>query len=85
MRKKLEHNWERMDDHTYRCKVIGGWLVSHFLEKIDEKKKCNVIVTQAMCFVADRDHEWLILPSIKELNEMASEAIGQVCKRSDMP
>lgn len=54
MRKKIEWKLEKLDDHTYRAKVIGGWIVT---KAIFHPKGG---VTESMVFVADRDHEWEI-------------------------
>lgn len=48
--------WERLDEATYRAKVICGWLVLHRFPSKSE----------SMEFVADRDHEWTIVPPIHE-------------------
>lgn len=53
MRKKIEWLWERLDEATWRAKVIGGWLVK--TEYAEGK-----LVATSMTFIPDRDHEWAI-------------------------
>ena len=55
MRKRFEWQWEELDSHTRRAKVIGGWVVNSYLGK-----------AESMVFVPDRDHEWHILPPPKD-------------------
>ena len=62
MRKKMEWNWEQLDAHTNRAKVIGGWLVRNEYV-LPKEKLCCVSTT----FVPDRDHEWTIVPALKEV------------------
>lgn len=57
MRKRIEHTWETMDAHTHRLKVIGGWIVLH-----ETSSTANKALSESMCFVPDRDHEWTVLP-----------------------
>lgn len=54
MRKKLEWEWEILDEWSKRAKVIGGWLVHTTLQDKSRLSCC-------MEFVSDRDHDWLIL------------------------
>lgn len=56
MRKKIEWQPEILDAACWRVKVIGGWLVGH---STHEGKR---ITSESMAFVADRDHEWIIIP-----------------------
>ena len=59
MRKKIEWQWEKLDDETARARVIGGWLVLH---KTHAKNNSAESVT----FVADRDHEWCVVEPYSE-------------------
>jgi hypothetical protein len=59
MRKKIEWQWEKLDNNTLRAKVIGGWLVNYMVT-IDNEKGKDIGISQSMQFVADRDHEWVI-------------------------
>lgn len=61
MRKKIEWQWEKLDENTLRAKVIGGWLVNYMIT-IDNEKGKDIGISQSMQFVADRDHEWAIAP-----------------------
>lgn len=71
MQVKLEWKWEPLDDNTARAKVIGGWLIQSFITS----NKGNV--GNAMVFLADRDHTWVIRPPMIdekiERNELAKE------------
>jgi len=72
MRKKIEWSWERLDESTYRAKVIGGWIILHTNHTtITDSKKRDMVQTESMQFVPDRDHEWAIAaafnPSNKEI------------------
>jgi 1,2-phenylacetyl-CoA epoxidase catalytic subunit len=51
MRKKIEWQWEALDEKTWRAKVMGGWLI-----KCLEGKAISCI------FISDRDLEWCIIP-----------------------
>ena len=53
MRKQFDWKWEELDEYTFRAKVIGGWLVHC---------ACSKNKSESLVFVADRDHEWHILP-----------------------
>jgi hypothetical protein len=60
MRKKIEWEWELLDEFTKRAKVIGGWVIEY---------GCHTnkgSITNTMVFVPDRDHEWAIAPKIVE-------------------
>jgi hypothetical protein len=51
MTTKIKHEWEELDGVTYRCKVIGGWLVQVSLEKGEQ-------ITTSVTFVPDTFWEW---------------------------
>jgi hypothetical protein len=59
MRKKIEWKWEKLDEFTFRAKVIGGWLVH---TQATEKGRMSC----CMSFVQDKDHEWIITPPIEK-------------------
>lgn len=59
MRKKLHWEWEVLDAHTNRAKVMGGWIVRSEYVLPKEKLCCT-----SMVFVPDHDHEWHILPQV---------------------
>lgn len=61
MRKKIEWQWEQLDESTWRAKVIGGWVlkVRMFIEG-----KRGVVMSESMTFIPDRDHEWHIIPPV---------------------
>lgn len=63
MRKKIEWLWEKLDENTFRAKVIGGWLILHTNHIVitDSKKRDGVSQSESMTFVCDRDHEWVIV------------------------
>lgn len=67
MRKKIEWNWEKLDGATYRAKVMGGWLVLHTNHTtiIDSKKNKDMVQSESMSFIPDRDHEWTIVTPIQ--------------------
>ena len=56
MRKKIEWVWEVLDEFTKRAKVIGGWVI------IYGSHTNTGAISNAMIFVADRDHVWEIAP-----------------------
>lgn len=63
MRKKIEWSWEKLDENTYRAKVIGGWMVMHVT--VDRKKMASF--SESLAFIPDRDHEWtIVLPIVEE-------------------
>jgi hypothetical protein len=61
MRKKMDFKWELIDENnegkfqTLRAQVIGGWLVQTVLQDLKLK-----VLTSAVTFLPDRDHEWFI-------------------------
>lgn len=59
MRKKMQWNWEMLDPQTARAQVIGGWIVNHNFTK-------NKVQCESMVFIADRDHEWIIVAPLVE-------------------
>lgn len=71
MRKKMEWNWEMLDEQTARAKVIGGWVLNHNFSK-DLKGKCEA-QCESMIFIADRDHEWTIVQPVVESKSAASK------------
>lgn len=60
MQKKIVWDWEILDANTRRVKVIGGWLI----ESNWAANKSQISVSTV--FVADRDHEWHVIPPHKE-------------------
>lgn len=79
MRKKIEWQWEQIDASSYRAKVIGGWILLHTNHTtITDGKKRDMVQTESMVFIADRDHEWHILPPIAE-----REALKPTVKADD--
>jgi len=60
MRKKLEWEWETLDECTQRAKVIGGWLVMR-LGAVDIEKNKKVQFRESLVFIPDRDHDWIIV------------------------
>ena len=74
MRRKIEWKWEKLDEATYRIKVIGGWLVLHTNSiAITDGKNKSTSQSESMQFISDKDHEWTIAPSMKELEEKAKQ------------
>lgn len=65
MRKKLEHEWEILDEFTKRAKVIGGWIIEY--GSFSNKGS----VSNSLVFVPDNDHLWTItnLPKREPLPE----------------
>ncbi len=52
MRRKFDgFVWEKLDAHTSRAKVIGGWIILH-----QQNNK-----SESMIFLNDKDHEFIIL------------------------
>jgi len=74
MRKKIEWQWESLDEATWRVKVIGGWLVLHVKTFAIAGKDKMISQSESMQFVADRDHEWHIIPPV----EAAAPAVPSV-------
>lgn len=60
MRKKIEWNFEKLDEFTKRAKIIGGWIVHHGIQTNKGP------VSESMVFIADRDHEWTIVQPVYE-------------------
>lgn len=51
MVKKVEWKPELLDEHHFRIKVFGGWMVT-------VSKENNKSIAFSSIFVPDRDHEW---------------------------
>jgi hypothetical protein len=79
MRKKIEWQWELIEEanegrfQTYRAKLIGGWALLTVIQ--DMKMK---VLSSSQVFIADRDHEWTIVPPIQ-----AVEAAKPTVKADD--
>lgn len=69
MRKKIEWQWEILDENpasaTKRAKVIGGWVLVHqtYYDLGTQKAR----LCESMTFIADRDHEWHVIPALQEV------------------
>lgn len=65
MQKKIVWNWELVEDKenvmTYRSKVLGGWII--YILTQDSKSKT---LSTTSVFLADRDHEWVVIPPYVE-------------------
>ena len=59
MRKKMQWQWEILDEFTKRAQVIGGWLVEY------GSHSNKGAVSNSLAFVPDRDHEWHIMLPIQ--------------------
>jgi len=68
MRKRIDWNWEKLDECTQRAKVIGGWLILRLgATDIERGKPGKIVFRESMTFVPDRDHEWEIMPPIVDV------------------
>jgi len=63
----IPFKWEKMDNHTSRAKVVGGWLVRvEVSRQLEEERagKCPnpIFLTDAITvtFVPDPEHQWEI-------------------------
>jgi hypothetical protein len=64
MLKHMVWEWQALDDDNVRAKVIGGWLVMNYSND-----------SKAMCFIPDRDHEWVIIePKVDPIIEQSTLA-----------
>lgn len=72
MRKKIEWQWEQLDEGTRRAKVIGGWILNTH-RRCDNGKLSSF--DQSSAFIPDRDHEWHIIAPVKdEVQNVANKA-----------
>ncbi len=72
MRKKMEWEWESLDECTQRAKVIGGWLILRLgATDIEKGKPGKIIFRESMTFVADHDHEWTIVAPLVDVKKEA--------------
>jgi hypothetical protein len=79
MRKKIEWQWEQLDEATWRAKVMGGWVLLHVKTfSVRGGKNNSDSQSESMQFIADRDHEWTIVPPIQ-----AVEAAKPTVKADD--
>ena len=53
--------WERLDAYTQRAKVIGGWVLQS-----NESDYDAGLLSIAITFIADPDHEWIVTDSAQE-------------------
>ena len=58
---------EVLDEHSWRLKVIGGWVV--YTESVSNKG--HVALTSV--YVPDRDHEWQIISRPPEFSVVSNE------------
>ena len=63
MRKRIEWQWEKLDDCTMRARVIGGWLISTAPFTPSGSK---AYPSHSAIFIPDPNHEWSILKPISE-------------------
>jgi hypothetical protein len=59
MVKKIEWKPEKLDDNTYRVKVMGGWMVTTI---VNSTKGVGIGVN--CIFISDQHWEWYILEQI---------------------
>ncbi len=52
MNKKIVWDWEVIDGHTKRVKVVGGWLIIH------RSFNGNKICSESSIFISDQHWEW---------------------------
>ena len=70
--KRTEWVWEILDEFTKRIKVIGGWIV------LNGSHTNKGSISESMCFVVDRDHEWMIIPTkvAEKLDPITAKLLG---------
>lgn len=71
MRKKIEWEREPLDEYSWRVKVIGGWLVYTLVTS--NKGGASIHST----FVADRDHEWIIVAKMVEKEKPPIQSVAR--------
>lgn len=68
MRKRIEWKWEILEENpassSKRVKVMGGWIVVH--QTYYDLGTQKATLCESSVFLADKDHEWCILPPTKE-------------------
>lgn len=76
---KIQWHWEKLDENTYRAKVIGGWLVSHvpFTPSSSKSAPSNTAV-----FIPDKDHQWLIVEPPVETQPQASKLAADFARKA---
>lgn len=74
----MEWEWENLDEATYRAKVIGGWMLLHTKHTtfLGGKKK-DMIQSESMVFLPDRDHEWTIVKRVAEKEKLPTKSIAE--------
>ena len=68
---KLYWNWEKLDETTYRAKVIGGWLVK---THASAEGKSGWAISETVTFLQDSEHRWVILQPPKPEEKKPSVA-----------
>ena len=78
MQKKIEWQYEKLDEASYRAKGIGGWVLLHTCHTtIMNCKDKKMVQSESMVFIPDRDHEWHILPVLQEVKaQLKSQVIA---------
>ncbi len=66
MIKKISWAWEKLDENTYRAKVIGGWVLHHTI--CDGIASKPITRSESMIFIADSDHQWQIVAAFDPSN-----------------
>lgn len=56
----MEHVWEQLDENTWRCQVLGGWV----MKMIHREGKAFSV---SSVFIADKHGEWAIIPKMEEV------------------
>lgn len=74
MRKRIEWEWEKLDEGTFRAKVIGGWIL-HRSRVLEAKNSLSG--SESMIFIADRDHEWHILPKVVQTQKEETKSLAK--------
>jgi len=57
---KLSRKWERVEGHTFRLKVPGGWIVQIYNCELSPDGSDLNPSSPALCFCPDPNHEWLL-------------------------
>jgi len=63
---KFSREWERVEGHTFRLKVPGGWLVQIYNCELSPDGSNLNPSSPGLCFYPDPNHEWLLEEERKE-------------------
>lgn len=78
---KVVWEWEVIEDGTARVKVMGGWIVlrtkqTHATGEFKNKVGVNIVNSESMIFIPDKEHAWQIIPPYVDTKPAESKKLA---------